>query len=57
MTKTNVSDMPEEAQEKLAEFGDIVVDDLPNDFHQGETSPITMILFLEKAYQIRQHIG
>ena len=27
--KTNVTDIPEEIQEMLSEFGDIVVDDLP----------------------------
>lgn len=31
MTKTTISDPPEEVQEMLVEFGDIVVDDLPNE--------------------------
>ena len=31
MKKTIVSDLPKEVQEMLAEFGDIVVDDLPNE--------------------------
>ena len=29
--KTNVTDLPEEIQEMLSEFSDIVVDDLPNE--------------------------
>ena len=32
MTKTTISDMPEEIREMLDEFGDIVVDDLPDEF-------------------------
>jgi len=31
MMKTAISDLPEEIQRMLAEFGDIVVDDLPNE--------------------------
>ena len=29
--KTNLKDIPEEIQEMLSEFSDIVVDDLPNE--------------------------
>ena len=29
--KTNITDLPEEIQEMLGEFSDIMVDDLPND--------------------------
>ena len=29
--KTNITDLPEEIPEKLSEFSDIVVDDLPNE--------------------------
>ena len=32
MMKTTISDLPEGIKEMLAEFGDIVVDDLPNEF-------------------------
>ena len=32
MIKTTVSDLPEEIQEMLDEFGDIVVDDFPDEF-------------------------
>ena len=31
MMKTNIVDLPEEVQEMLSEFSDIVVDDLPNE--------------------------
>ena len=31
ITMTTISDLPEEIQEMLAEFGDIVVGDLPNE--------------------------
>ena len=31
IVKTNVTDLPEEIQEMLSDFSDIVVDDLPNE--------------------------
>ena len=31
VTKTNLSDLPIEIQNMLSEFGDIIVDDLPNE--------------------------
>ena len=53
--ETSIKYLPEEIQEMLSEFSDIVVDDFPNELPPKRDISNHIDLFQEQVYQTRKH--
>jgi hypothetical protein len=55
LTSTRVDDLPDEIQELLGEFADIIVDELPRSLPPMRSVVTILTLFQGQVCQIRQH--